>query len=204
MQKILPNEKNTLVQIRNYAFDETLRVMHKRRQSVPSGPRLNQYGRIAAGFVQKKNEKRDEFELKRKRKEALRLSASPMKGQTKSGDGLGGDTGEVDENGKPVIKTHIELQMEQEKHRAWIRKRNGKIYDEKIKNMILTTDNGSSLLKQEIQESEFRLAAVKLGRPLDEVVPKHPPDYFLTEKEDYFLGEKRVLRRQEKESWAQQ
>ena len=41
VQKILPNEKNTLVQIRNYAFDETLRVMHKRRQSVPSGPRLN-------------------------------------------------------------------------------------------------------------------------------------------------------------------
>ena len=39
---------------------------------------------------------------------------------------------------------------------------------------------------------------------MDEVVPKHPPDFFLTEKEDYFLGEKRVLRRQEKESWAQQ
>ena len=61
--------------------------------------------------------------------------------------------------------------MEKEKSRHWIRKRNGKIYDEKIKNMILTTDNGSSLLKQEIQESEGRLAAVKLGRALDEVVP---------------------------------
>ena len=94
-----------------------------------------------------------------------------------------------------MIKSDIELQMEKEKSRHWIRKRNGKIYDEKIKNMILTTDNGSTLLKQEIQESEGRLAAVKLGRPLDEVVPRHPPDYFLTDKEDYFLGEKRVLRR---------
>ena len=57
--------------------------------------------------------------------------------------------------------------MEKEKSRSWIRKRNGKIYDEKIKNMILTTDNGSALLKQEIQESEGRLAMVKLGKPLD-------------------------------------
>ena len=88
--------------------------------------------------------------------------------------------------------------MEKEKARSWIRNRNGKIYDEKIKNMILTTDNGSALLKQEILDSEGRLAAVKLGRPLDEVVPAHHPNYFLTNKEDYFLGEKRVLRRQEK------
>ena len=89
--------------------------------------------------------------------------------------------------------------MDAEKTRHWIRKRNGKIYDEKIRNMILTTDNGSALLKQEIQGSENRLASVKLGRPLDEVVPAHGPDYFLTNKEDYFLGEKRILRRQERE-----
>ena len=88
-----------------------------------------------------------------------------------------------------VIKSDIEIQMEKEKSRYWIRKRNGRIYDEKIKNLILTTDNGSALLKQEIQESEGRLAAVKLGRPLNEVVPKHPENYFLTDKEDYFHGE---------------
>ena len=107
---------------------------------------------MAAGFVQKKNERRDEIEFKRKRKEAIRLSASPSKGGSlaKTGDEHQGVTGEVDENGKPVIKSDIELQMEKEKSRHWIRKRNGKIYDEKIKNLILTTDNGSALLKQEI------------------------------------------------------
>ena len=40
---------------------------------------------------------------------------------------------------------------------------------------------------------------MKLGKHLDEVVPKHPEDYILTNKEDYFLGEKRILRRQEQE-----
>ena len=61
--------------------------------------------------------------------------------------------------------------MEKEKTRFFIRKRNGRIYDEKIKNLINTTDNGSYLLKQEIQESEVRLAAMKLGRSLHEVIP---------------------------------
>lgn len=56
--------------------------------------------------------------------------------------------------------------MEREKSHGWIRKRNGRIYDEKIKNLITTTDNGSSLLKHEIVESEGRLAAVKLGKSL--------------------------------------
>ena len=88
--------------------------------------------------------------------------------------------------------------MEKEKSRHWIRKRNGRIYDEKIKNLIMTTDNGSALLKQEIEESEGRLAAVKLGRPLEEVVPPHSENYFLTDKEDYFLGEQKILRRIEK------
>ena len=46
-----------------------------------------------------------------------------------------------------VGKSHIELQMEAEKSRYWIRKRNGRIYDEKIKNLITTADNGSALLK---------------------------------------------------------
>ena len=85
--------------------------------------------------------------------------------------------------------------MEIEKSRQWIRKRNARIYDEKIKGIIMAADNGSALLKEEIQESEGRLAAVKLGKHLDEVVPNHPEDYFLTNKEEYFLGEKRVLRR---------
>ncbi len=49
-----------------------------------------------------------------------------------------------------MVKSDIELQMEKEKSRHWIRKRNGRIYDEKIRNLILQTDNGSSLLKQEI------------------------------------------------------
>mmetsp|Transcript_895 Transcript_895/g.1360 ORF Transcript_895/g.1360 Transcript_895/m.1360 type:complete len:83 (+) Transcript_895:1102-1350(+) len=49
-----------------------------------------------------------------------------------------------------VVKTHIEMQMEKEKTHHWIRKRNGRIYDEKIKNLITTADNGSALLKQEI------------------------------------------------------
>ena len=89
--------------------------------------------------------------------------------------------------------------MEIEKSRQWIRKRNARIYDEKIKGIIMAADNGSALLKEEIQESEGRLAAVKLGKHLDEVVPNHPEDYFLTNKEEYFLGEKRVLRRQEQE-----
>lgn len=96
------------------------------------------------------------------------------------------------------IRTHIEIQMENEKMRHWIRKRNGRIYDEKIKNLITTADNGSQLLKHEITESEGRLAAIKLGKSLHEVIPEHKDDFFLTDKENYFLGDKRALRRQEK------
>ena len=97
-----------------------------------------------------------------------------------------------------VSKSHIEIQMENEKTRYWIRKRNGRIYDEKIKNLITTTDNGATLLKHEIVESEGRLAAIKLGKSLQEVIPKHSNEFFLTDKEKYFLGDKRALRRQEK------
>jgi len=81
--------------------------------------------------------------------------------------------------------------MEKEKSRQWIRKRNARIYDEKIKNLITTTDNGSALLKQEIEESEGRLAAIKLGRTINEVIPKHHDEFFLNDKESYFLGDKR-------------
>lgn len=87
--------------------------------------------------------------------------------------------------------------MEKEKARKWIRKRNGKIYDEKIRNLITTTDNGSAILKQEIVESEGRLAAVKVGKSLFEVIPKHQDDFFITDKESYFLGEKRIMRKKE-------
>ena len=73
--------------------------------------------------------------------------------------------------------------MENEKSRAFIRKRNGKIYDEKIKNLITTTDNGSAILKNEIMDSEVRLAAIKVGRTLQVMVPKRPDEFFLTDKE---------------------
>ena len=83
-----------------------MREMHNRRQSAPTGPRLNKFGRVAAGFVSKKNEKRDDIELKRKRKEEMKASASPTKAKGGAGEAT---TGEVDENGKPVIKSDIEL-----------------------------------------------------------------------------------------------
>ena len=47
-------------------------------------------------------------------------------------------------------KTTTELQTEQEKKRAWIRKRNGKLYDYNVKQLIQTTNNGSEILKQEL------------------------------------------------------
>lgn len=94
-----------------------------------------------------------------------------------------------------MSKSHIEIQMENEKTRFFIRKRNGRIYDEKIKNLITTADNGSTLLKFEIGESENRLAAIKLGKSLHEVIPKNSNDFFTTDKEAYFLGDKRALRR---------
>ena len=54
-------------------------------------------------------------------------------------------------------KTTTELQTEQEKTRAWIRKRNGKLYDYNVKQLIQTTNNGSEILKQEVEESDARL-----------------------------------------------
>ena len=64
-----------------------------------------------------------------------------------------------------------------------------------IRNLITTTDSGGQILKNEVMESEVRLAAIKVGRTLQEVVPKRPDDFFLTDKERYFKGEKRVLRK---------
>lgn len=91
--------------------------MNKRRQSAPAGPRLNKFGRVAAGYVQKKSEKRDELELQRQRKEANRIAnTNPqvLKAQSRANEESGA-TGELDENGNPVIKSDIELQMEKEK-----------------------------------------------------------------------------------------
>lgn len=70
-----------------------------------------------------------------------------------------------------------------------MRKRNGKIYDAKVKNLIITTDNGSAILRQEVMESEARLAAIKVGRTLQDIIPQRPDDFFITDKEKYFIGE---------------
>jgi len=79
-----------------------------------------------AGYVDKKSEKRDEVERKRKIKAAQRSPTIRMQDE------------------QPTIKkSDIEVQMENEVTRHWIRKKNARIYDEKIKNMIMTTDNGS-------------------------------------------------------------
>ena len=128
VKSILPAEKETLLELRNFAYDEKQRELALRRQSAPVGPRYNAFGKLAAGFVAKKNERRDELE-------GAKLS-KVKKAQQKRAE--------------EAKMTHIEQQMENEKSRHWVRKLNGRIYDEKIKNMILTTDNGSSLLKQEI------------------------------------------------------
>jgi hypothetical protein len=54
-------------------------------------------------------------------------------------------------------KTTVDIQNDLEKERAWIRKLNCKIYDNKISNMAMDTTNGSELLKKEISDSEQRL-----------------------------------------------
>lgn len=46
--------------------------MRERRLSAPAGPRLNKFGRIAAGYVSKRNEKREAEERERKMREAAR------------------------------------------------------------------------------------------------------------------------------------
>ena len=70
---ILPSEQHTLIEIRNYTHDETVREMRERRLSAPAGPRLNKFGRMAAGYVSKRNEKRDYEERERKMREAAKI-----------------------------------------------------------------------------------------------------------------------------------
>ena len=66
VSKILPEERDTLVRIRNYNYESTVLEAHRKRQSMPAGPRLNKFGRLAAGFVAKKSEIREEKELIKK------------------------------------------------------------------------------------------------------------------------------------------
>jgi hypothetical protein len=124
VKDILPKENNTMVQLRNYAYDDSIREMQKLRTVAPAGPRLNKFGRFVAGYVEKKSEKRDEIERKRKIKAAARSTT-------------------VQDEQPTIKKSDIEVQMDNEMTRHWIRKKNARIYDEKIKAMILTTDNGS-------------------------------------------------------------
>ena len=127
VKDILPKEANTLVQLRNFAYDETIEEMQRMRKSAPPS-RENRFGKLPAGYVKKKAEKKQEVEKELKFKASLKIA-----GNQKTEE----DQPHVD------LKTDIELQMEYEKSRQWIRKKNGRIYDEKIKNMILTSDNGS-------------------------------------------------------------
>ena len=92
----------------------------------------------------------------------------------------------------------MEEQNELEKERAWIRNRNGKIYDMKIQNMANTTSNGGDFLKQEINNSESRLLQAKYGISVNEIVQKPSPMYFVAELEPYFRGTEKILRNIEK------
>lgn len=56
-----------------------------------------------------------------------------------------------------LAKSAVDDQNEFEKTRAWIRKRNSKLYDNKIAGLAQHTSNGSEILKQEIKDSEIRL-----------------------------------------------
>ena len=66
-------------------------------------------------------------------------------------------------NQKDEKKEEIDFMAENEQTRAWIRKKNCKLYDEKIKNMVQITNSGSDLLRMEIEESDNRLQLIKSG-----------------------------------------
>ena len=104
--------------------------------------------RKQAGLLKKKNECREA-------EEKAYMLANPLAQPTK----------------EQFEKTTTELQTEQEKTRAWIRQRNGRLYDYNVKQLIQNTNNGSEILKQEVEESDARLQAVKAGATLDKVVP---------------------------------
>ena len=131
--------------------------------------------RKQAGLLKKKNECREA-------EERAYMLANPLAVPTK----------------EQFEKTTTELQTEQEKKRAWIRKRNGKLYDYNVKQLIQNTNNGSEILKQEIEESDARLQAVKAGATLDKVAPKHGKDFYLTAKDPYFIGSARIMRNKER------
>lgn len=97
-----------------------------------------------------------------------------------------------------VRKTIAEEQNELELQRAWIRKRNGKIYDSKIQNLAANASNGSSILKQEISNSELRLQQAKSGVSLNELVQNPDPKFFVNDLEPYFRGPDKILRNLER------
>lgn len=103
----------------------------------------------------------------------------------------------TDETGNR-LKSAAELQDQIEKERAWIRTRNAKIYDNKIAMLAHYSNDGREILKREIQDSEARLQQVKSGVHLIELIPKDDPTYFLTDKEPYFTGINKQLRKLEK------
>lgn len=60
------------------------------------------------------------------------------------------------------------------------------------------TSNGSEILKQEIKDSEIRLQQVRSGISVADIVPRPDERFFLKDKEPYFKGNEKVLRRQER------
>ena len=148
--------------------------------NIGNQPQTTQYmisdNKKQAGLLKKKNERREA-------EEKAYLLANPLAEPT---------TNEFE-------KTATELQTEAEQHRAWIRNRNCQLYDYKVKQLIQNTTNGSELLKQEVEESDNRLQAIKAGASLDKVAPKHVRDYYLTAKDPYFMGAERIMRNIERE-----
>ena len=70
--------------------------------------------------------------------------------------------------------------------------------------MIQNTTNGSELLRQEVEESDNRLQAIKAGATLEKVAPSHNKDFYLTEKDPYFIGAERVVRNIEREQFFEE
>ncbi len=95
-------------------------------------------------------------------------------------------------------KTTVDIQNDLEKERAWIRKLNCKIYDNKISNLVADTTNGSELLKKEISDSEQRLQLVKSGISMRDLVHNHDPRFFVNDLKPYFRGTDKILRNLER------
>jgi hypothetical protein len=71
VKDILPKEANTLVQLRNFAYDETIEEMQRRRISAPPSFE-DKFGKLPAGYVKKKAEKKHEVEKERKWRASLK------------------------------------------------------------------------------------------------------------------------------------